>query len=91
MQGKQANKLTLGEAIRAKREPQMSLRELARRSGISAAYLSDIERGNRSPGRCVMENIAVALGAPKLAARFVSDRIDFHREQIARLRVGRTK
>lgn len=37
-----------GRRLRADREAvSLSLRELARRLGISASYLSDLERGNR--------------------------------------------
>lgn len=39
---------TLGSMMREEREKAgISLREMARRLGISAPYLSDLERGNR--------------------------------------------
>lgn len=46
----------LGQAIREAREKQMTLRELARRLGVSAPYLSDVEHGRRSLSA---ENIAL--------------------------------
>lgn len=86
MRSKLTSKPTVGVAIRAKREPQMSMRELARRCGISAPYLSDIEHGNRSPSMAVMENIAAALGDQKLVARYVAERIGIHMDAIRALK-----
>ena len=36
---------------------KMSLREAAGKIGISAAYLSDLERGNRAWGRSISERV----------------------------------
>jgi transcriptional regulator with XRE-family HTH domain len=52
---------TLGQAIRHLREAQdLSLRSLARKVGVSAPFLSDLERDRRSTER--LEEIASALG-----------------------------
>lgn len=43
----------------------LTLRELALRTGISAGYLSHLERGDRNnPSKDVMENISYSLGVP---------------------------
>jgi transcriptional regulator with XRE-family HTH domain len=53
---------TLGDVIRAQRQlHRMSLRELARMTGISNPYLSQIERGLREPSDTVVDAIAEAL------------------------------
>ena len=53
---------TLGDVIRSQRHlHQMSLRELARMTGISNPYLSQIERGLRDPSDTVVDAIADAL------------------------------
>jgi transcriptional regulator with XRE-family HTH domain len=52
---------TLGEAIRYLREKrEMSLRSLAEAAGVSAPFLSDLERNRRSTDR--IEQFAKALG-----------------------------
>jgi transcriptional regulator with XRE-family HTH domain len=61
---------TLGQHMRDLREKNdLSLRELAKKVGVSAAFLSDIELGRRHPSEKVMAAIADALGttAEKLA------------------------
>lgn len=56
---------TLGEFIRKTRdEADLSLRELARRLGIAAPYLSDIELGRRYPSDGVLAKIASFLNVP---------------------------
>jgi len=48
---KQSNALrySFGKSIRtARKESEISLRELARRIGVSASYLSDVEVGRRT-------------------------------------------
>jgi transcriptional regulator with XRE-family HTH domain len=53
---------TLGDVIRRQRELQhLSLREMARLSGVSNPYLSQIERGLRDPSEDIVEGIAAAL------------------------------
>jgi transcriptional regulator with XRE-family HTH domain len=53
---------TLGDVIRSQRHlHQMSLRELARMTGISNPYLSQIERGLRKPSAEILQQIAKGL------------------------------
>jgi len=53
---------TLGDIIRRQRELQaLSVREMARLSGISNPYLSQVERGLRDPSADVVDSIARAL------------------------------
>jgi transcriptional regulator with XRE-family HTH domain len=54
---------TLGEHIRELREHKdMSLRELAKKLGVSPAFLSDIELGRRFPSDEVLARIGKLLG-----------------------------
>jgi len=55
-------------ALRAKRG--LSIREVARRAGMSPSNLSEIERGLRDPQASTIDKIAEALGA---AVHFRSD------------------
>lgn len=58
----EAAEVQVGYAIReTRRKKKISLRELARRLGISPMYLSDIERGNRFPSYDTMEKIKKKL------------------------------
>ena len=53
----------LGKAIRRVRtDREMSRKELAERTGISYAYLTEIEGGKKVPSQRVMATIAEALG-----------------------------
>src|SRR3954466_13602415 len=53
---------TVGNRIRALREAMdLSLRDLADRSGVSAPMLSQVERGETSPTLAVAERIAGGL------------------------------
>ena len=55
---------TLGERIRELREARdLSLRELASRIGVSAAFMSDVELGRRNPSDKHMDGIAEVLQA----------------------------
>jgi transcriptional regulator with XRE-family HTH domain len=55
----------LGAAIRAERVTAgLSLRDLAERTKVSNAYLSQIERGLHEPSISVLSAIARALGVP---------------------------
>src|SRR5436309_3543875 len=57
-----AEKATLGERVRALREAMdLSLRDLAERSGVSAPMLSQVERGETSPTLQVATRIATGL------------------------------
>jgi|SRR6266850_3698651 len=55
---------TLGERIRELREAQdLSLREFANKLKLSAAFVSDVELGRRSPSDKVLAEMAKALGS----------------------------
>jgi transcriptional regulator with XRE-family HTH domain len=55
----------LGALLRAQRvAAAMSLRELAARTNVSNAYLSELERGLHEPSLRVLRAIASALGLP---------------------------
>jgi transcriptional regulator with XRE-family HTH domain len=57
--------LSLGEFIRDQRTVAgLSLRDLAQQTGVSNAYLSQIERGLHEPSLRVLQAIAAALGVP---------------------------
>lgn len=65
---------TLGEAIRYLRlQRGLSLRELARRVGISAPFLSDIERGRRTTEK--LDAIASELGVDAEVLRSLDTRL----------------
>jgi transcriptional regulator with XRE-family HTH domain len=54
---------TLGERIRElRRKEDFSLREFAKKLGVSAAFLSDVELGRRYPSDNKLAKIAHALG-----------------------------
>lgn len=54
---------TLGQRLRELREGQdLSLRELAKRLGVTAAFLSDVELGRRFPSSEVLVKMAQSLG-----------------------------
>lgn len=56
--------MTIGERIRQLREVKdLSLRELAKTVGVSAAFMSDVELGRRYPSDKHIGAIAQALGA----------------------------
>jgi transcriptional regulator with XRE-family HTH domain len=56
---------TLGSFIRMQRQlAHLSLREMARMTAVSNAYLSQIERDLHQPSLKVMQSIADALGIP---------------------------
>src|SRR5437588_1303507 len=56
---------TLGALLRAERLAQgLSLRELAARTSVSNAYLSELERGRHEPSLSILRAIASALEAP---------------------------
>lgn len=56
---------TLGVLLRAQRLANgLSLRDLAARTDVSNAYLSELERGLHEPSLTVLRAIASALGTP---------------------------
>ena len=55
----------LGALLRAQRvAAELSLRDLAERTNVSNAYLSELERGLHEPSLHVLRAIAAALGTP---------------------------
>ena len=61
----QAQLETLGSFIRIQRQlANMTLRQMAERTSVSNAYLSQIERGLHEPSVRVLRSIAVALSVP---------------------------
>lgn len=55
--------VAFGEFVRAQRRlAQVSQRNLARMSGVSDSYLSQIERGNYRPSPQVVKALAAAFG-----------------------------
>jgi transcriptional regulator with XRE-family HTH domain len=60
--GKEADSVDVGQRLRSLRdERQISMRALARRSGLSANALSMIERGLTSPSVSTLNKLAMAL------------------------------
>jgi transcriptional regulator with XRE-family HTH domain len=54
--------ISLGQRLRELRDrADLSLRELAKRIGISSPFLSDIELGRRFPSEEILEKLAAAL------------------------------
>ncbi len=63
--GKEADSVDVGQRLRTLREErEISMRELARRSGLSANALSMIERGLTSPSVSTLTKLATALEVP---------------------------
>ena len=55
----------LGAQLRTQRQgADLSLRELAQRTNVSNAYLSQVERGLHEPSLSVLRAITSALGVP---------------------------
>jgi transcriptional regulator with XRE-family HTH domain len=55
--------VAFGEFVKAQRQlAQVSLRNLAKMSGVSDSYLSQIERGNYRPSPQVVKALAQAFG-----------------------------
>ena len=55
----------LGQFIREQRQlAKLSLREMARLTSVSNAYLSQVERGLHAPSVRVLQSLAEALGVP---------------------------
>jgi transcriptional regulator with XRE-family HTH domain len=77
--GKEAESVDVGQRLRVMREERgISMRALARRSGLSANALSMIERGLTSPSVSTLNKLAAALEVP-ITAFFRQEPI---REQI---------
>lgn len=66
--GREANSVDVGQRLRILREErEVSMRSLARRSGLSANALSMIERGLTSPSVSTLTKLANALEVPIMA------------------------
>lgn len=50
---------------RARKDKGLTLVELSQRSGVSAAHIARIEKGERSPGSCVVAKLQEALLASR--------------------------
>jgi len=67
------SKLEVGDRIRESRfRHSMTLKDVARRAGLSATHISEIERGKASPTIGALQRIADALG--ERTAHFVEER-----------------
>jgi transcriptional regulator with XRE-family HTH domain len=74
--GKEAESVDVGQRLRMLRDERgISMRALARRSGLSANALSMIERGLTSPSVSTLNKLAIALEVPITA---------FFRQELAR-------
>jgi ribosome-binding protein aMBF1 (putative translation factor) len=63
LQNTRSMNIGYGELIRGRREEiNISLRALARKTNISAAFLCDIEHGRRCPSDHVLKNLKKHLG-----------------------------
>ncbi|MEX2534712.1 MAG: helix-turn-helix domain-containing protein [Trueperaceae bacterium] len=83
-------KITLGQRLLASREKRrLSLRTLAEKAGLSASFLSQVERDETSPSIASLEKIAMALGMDMadLFSRTPSDPV-VRAKQRARLESG---
>lgn len=66
------HKLIVGEKIhRVRKDRHLTLKELANRSGVSAAHISELERGRISPTVATLVKISEALG--KAVSFFLPD------------------
>lgn len=73
--GKEAESVDVGQRLRLLREERnVSMRALARRSGLSANALSMIERGLTSPSVSTLNKLATALQVP-ITAFFRTDAV----------------
>jgi transcriptional regulator with XRE-family HTH domain len=60
-----ASMTALGALLRSNRMAAgLTLRELSERTGVSNAYLSQLERGLHEPSLSVLRSISLALGVP---------------------------
>ena len=56
---------TLGSRLMdLRKKRQMSMRELAQRSGASTSFISQVETGKTNPTVAKLQNLATALGVP---------------------------
>lgn len=56
---------TLGSRLMdLRKKRQMSMRDLAKRSGVSTSFISQVETGKTNPTVAKLQNLATALGVP---------------------------
>jgi transcriptional regulator with XRE-family HTH domain len=79
---------TFGQMIRSLREEKYTLREAARQMGISASYLSDIERGNRSCSDAMLVKLADLLNFDYEELLLASGKLSDERWCLIRVLVG---
>ena len=71
----------LGDFIRQQRQTaELSMRQLARKAGVSNPYLSQIERGLRRPSADILQQIAKALEISAEALYVQAGILDEHHE-----------
>ena len=63
----------------------LGLREVARRAGISASYLTDLEAGRRNPGGSVTAALAVVLSVPLAELQALDPRLPAEAAEAFRL------
>src|SRR5215813_8846409 len=75
--------MTLGEKIRARRlELRITLREFARRVGVSAPYVTDLEAGRRHPSPEILARIAEELTLPQAELEALDTRSEEHTSEL---------
>lgn len=71
---KEVKIVSLGQYLKDLREGKMSLRETARRAGISSSYLSQLENGhNKRPNKDVLKKLASALDTTYISLLMKTD------------------
>lgn len=84
----------LGEFIRGERRgKELTLREVSRRTGLSPAFLSDIELGRRTMSPRALSRVADALKIPvdRLISVDARQRIEYYENKIAELKQRRRR
>lgn len=67
---------------------QLSQVELAKRLGISNSYLSELEKGDKTPGLDLLEKYSEVFKMPVSSILLFSESIDMQRKPGTRLRVA---
>ncbi len=79
--------ISMGEKLRLARDDRgMTLREVASAAGISATYLSEIERGNVHPALSVLRKLSRVLHVPLATFLSPDERHGFLGEKLRKLR-----
>jgi len=79
------NREHIGDRLRRQRVDilKKGLRDMARTLGISAAHLTDIEKGRRSPSTELLRKISVAYGIPESDLRAAWHKADAVVDEVA--------